>query len=64
MPKRYSSRDLIRLLAKDGWKLVRVTGDHHQFRHPAKLGTVTVPHPNKDLPIKTAMSVLRQAGLR
>ncbi|WP_418791711.1 type II toxin-antitoxin system HicA family toxin [Phosphitispora sp. TUW77] len=30
----------------------------------AKKGLITVPHPNKDLPIKTAKSILKQAGLK
>jgi len=25
--------------------------DHHQFKHPEKPGKVTVPHPQKDLPV-------------
>ncbi|MFP5522314.1 type II toxin-antitoxin system HicA family toxin [Peptococcus simiae] len=57
-----SSREVIRLLKDDGWVLVRVKGDHHQFRHPGKLGTVTVPHPTKDLAPKTLKSIYRQAG--
>ena len=61
--KRYSSRDLIQMIQKDGWFLVRIKGDHHQFMHPAKIGLVTIPHPNKDLPIKTQLSILKQAGL-
>ncbi len=48
------SRALIKELKRDGWELVRVNGSHHHFRHPTKPGTVTVPHPKKDL--KTAWS--------
>ncbi len=61
--KRSSSRELIQLIQKDGWFLVRVKGDHHQFMHPTKIGLVTIPHPNKDLPIKTQISILKQASL-
>lgn len=57
-----NSRKLIRLLKQDGWFLVDVAGDHHQFKHPMKQGRVTVPHPNKDLPVGTVRSVYRQAG--
>jgi len=59
-----NSRELIRLLERDGWKLVAVKGSHHQFKHAIKPGRVTVPHPKKDLPLGTAQSVLKQAGLR
>jgi len=40
------------------------TGSHHHFKHPAKPGKVTVPHPRKDLTIKTIRSIERQAGIR
>ncbi|WP_338043594.1 type II toxin-antitoxin system HicA family toxin [Paenibacillus hamazuiensis] len=35
----------------DGWYLYDISGDHHQFKHPAKKGKATRPHPKKDLPI-------------
>lgn len=57
-----NSRKLIRLLEQDGWYLVDVRGDHHQFKHPSRKGRVTVPHPNRDLPTGTIRSVYRQAG--
>lgn len=57
------SADIIKLLKADGWFLVHVVGSHHQFKHPAKPGKVTVPHPKKDLPLPTQRSILKQAGL-
>jgi predicted RNA binding protein YcfA (HicA-like mRNA interferase family) len=36
---------------------------HYQFKHPIKKGKVTVPHPKKDLPIKTVTSIFKQADL-
>lgn len=59
-----TSNDLIKMLKKDGWELVRVVGSHHHFKHKSKKGIVTVPHPRKDLPIKTLNSILKQAGLK
>jgi len=58
-----NSATLIAQLKADGWVLVHTVGSHHQFKHPAKLGKVTVPHPRKDLPLPTVRSILRQAGL-
>ena len=58
-----TSKDLMRVLKKVGWYLDRVKGSHHQFKHPVKTGIVTLPHPKKDLPLKTINSVLTQAGL-
>lgn len=58
------SLDLIKVIESDGWYLVRVTGSHHHFKHPTKRGLVTVPHPKKDMPIRTEKSILKQAGLK
>ena len=62
--KVYSSKELIKMIEADGWTLTRVRGSHHQFRHPIKKGTTTVTHPKKDMDIRTANSVLKQAGLK
>lgn len=59
-----TSKDLFKILKKDGWVLKAVVGSHYQFVHPTKLGKVTVPHPRKDLPSKTVTSILKQAGLK
>lgn len=59
-----STNDLIKILKKDGWYLERVVGSHHHFKHKSKKGTVTVPHPRKDLPQGTLNSILKQAGLK
>jgi predicted RNA binding protein YcfA (HicA-like mRNA interferase family) len=41
----------------------RRRGDHRQFKHPIKPGTVTVPHPIKDLDTWVVKSIAKQAGL-
>lgn len=61
--KSYSSREVIQMLKADGWYEVNCVGDHHQFKHPSKKGRVTVPHPRKDIPVKTLQSISRQSGL-
>lgn len=58
------SRDIIRRLESDGWYRVGQKGSHVQFKHPAKPGRVTVPHPEKDIPAKTLKSIERQPGVR
>jgi predicted RNA binding protein YcfA (HicA-like mRNA interferase family) len=58
-------RDLLRLLADDGWYLDRTRGSHQQFKHPTKPGLVTVAgHPGDDLAPGTLNSILKQAGLK
>lgn len=59
-----TSKELVRLIEKDGWQLKNVKGSHHHFTHSTKKGKVTVPHPKKDLPRKTVDSILKQAGLK
>ncbi|MGD9108196.1 MAG: type II toxin-antitoxin system HicA family toxin [Gammaproteobacteria bacterium] len=61
MSKTYSSRELIKRLKKDGWKLDRVRGDHYQFKHPEIKGTVTIQHPTKDLSKFIVKSIFKQA---
>ncbi|MBF0261234.1 MAG: type II toxin-antitoxin system HicA family toxin [Magnetococcales bacterium] len=58
-----NTTDLIRLLTKDGWFLIRITGSHHHFRHETKPGIVTVPHPQKGIKTGTLHSILKQVGL-
>jgi predicted RNA binding protein YcfA (HicA-like mRNA interferase family) len=57
------SADIIRLLERSGWALANVCGSHHVFRHPDKLGHISVPHPKKDLGTGLVKKLLRQAGL-
>lgn len=52
------------MLIADGWYEVNCVGSHHQFKHPAKPGRVTVKHPDKDIPRKTLDSIERQSGLK
>jgi len=58
-------RDVIRLLQRDGWELVRQRGSHRQFRHAQKSGLVTVAgKPNADLAPGTLNSIFKQAELK
>ncbi|HLY55514.1 MAG TPA: type II toxin-antitoxin system HicA family toxin [Stellaceae bacterium] len=58
------SREIISRIEADGWVRVAQKGSHMQFKHPAKPGRVTVPHPRRDIPTGTLRSIERQAGLR
>jgi predicted RNA binding protein YcfA (HicA-like mRNA interferase family) len=53
------------MMEQDGWVLVRTRGSHRQYKHPARLGLVTIPEkPGDDLAPGTPNSVLKQAGLK
>lgn len=58
------SGEIIKKLEKDGWFEARQAGSHKQFRHPTKLGTVTVPHPKAEMAIGTIKSIEKQSGVR
>ena len=61
--KRYKVRQVIELLEKDGWKMVRTRGDHRQFKHLNKPGTVTVNGKMSDnLDQFLLNSIWKQAG--
>ena len=58
-------REVVRMIEADGWVLVRTRGDHRQFHHPRKPGTVTISgNLGVDMPKGTLNSVIRQARLR
>jgi len=58
-------REVLKLLEDDGWRQVRMKGSHRQFKHPAKVGLVTVPgRSGDDLAVGTLNSILKQAGLK
>jgi predicted RNA binding protein YcfA (HicA-like mRNA interferase family) len=57
--------EVLSLLALDGWYLVSTRGSHRQFKHPSKLGRVTVPgKPSDDLAPGSLNSILKQAQLK
>jgi len=58
-------RDIIKLIENDEWYLVTTRGSHRQYKHPIKLGRVTIAgHPGNDLAQGTLNSVLKQAKLK
>lgn len=59
-----NSRDIIKAIEAGGWVKVGQTGSHVHFKHPAKPGKATVPHPKKDMSLKTVRSIEKQTGVR
>jgi predicted RNA binding protein YcfA (HicA-like mRNA interferase family) len=58
-------REVLRIIEDDGWIMVAQNGSHRQYKHPTKLGRVTVAgNPKDDLAPGTLNSILRQAGLK
>lgn len=63
--KRYKVREILRMLAEDGWTLKKQRGSHRQFVHPIKPGKVTVNNKLGDtLDQDILNSIFKQAGWR
>jgi len=58
-------KEVVKLLAADGWYLVAAKGSHRQFKHPTKPGRVTIAgNPSERLAPGTLNSILKQAQLK
>ncbi len=58
-------RQMMKLIADDGWYYVGSVGGHRQYKHAMKKGKVTIPgNASAEIPPGTANSILRQAGLK
>ncbi|MBI2995266.1 MAG: type II toxin-antitoxin system HicA family toxin [Candidatus Melainabacteria bacterium] len=57
-------KELLSILEKAGWKIIRQKGSHIQLKHSNKPGfRVTIPYHNKDLAHGTINSIIKQIGL-
>ena len=57
-------RDILKVLANDGWTVVRTRGSHRQLKHPIKKGTVTVAGKSGlEIPVGTLKSIYKQSQL-
>jgi predicted RNA binding protein YcfA (HicA-like mRNA interferase family) len=58
-------REIIRMIEKDGWYLVATRGSHRQYKHPVKLGRVTISgNLSHEIATGTLNSILKQAKLK
>ena len=63
MPKK--ALEMEKIILADGWVFKNQVGSHKHYIHPTKSGKVTIPfHGSKDIPKKTELSILKQAGLK
>lgn len=56
-------KEIERILLDDGWKFKTSRGSHYYYEHDTKKGKVTIPRHGGDLNIKTAKTILKQAGI-
>lgn len=61
--KSYSPKEVIRILKDNGWKNVRITGDHYMFTKENERNTIAVPVSRKDIKIGTLKNIERKTGI-
>jgi predicted RNA binding protein YcfA (HicA-like mRNA interferase family) len=59
----YNSKNLIKLLESNGFRLLRIAGSHHMYFKKG-IGVIPVPHPKKNMAVGTYKSILKKAGLK
>ncbi|MBQ3922403.1 MAG: type II toxin-antitoxin system HicA family toxin [Spirochaetales bacterium] len=59
-----TAKEILKILKKDGWYIVEITGSHYQLKHLTKSGRVTIPFHSGDIKQGTLNSILKQAGLK
>lgn len=60
-----TGNEMIKLLKKHGWSIVRINGSHHVMAKKGEPKKVVVPvHGNKTLATGTEHDILRQARLK
>ena len=65
MPKlpAITSKDIIKVLEKEGFKLDRIKGSHHIYYHPESRRRAVIPFHKKDSPKGTILEILKRAGI-
>jgi predicted RNA binding protein YcfA (HicA-like mRNA interferase family) len=62
--KSFSGKELIKILERHGWKLLRVSGSHHIYGKSGSIVRLSVPvHGNSPLKIGLLRHLLQMAGL-
>lgn len=62
--KSYSAREVIKILEKNGWNLVRIKGDHHIYSKDKTANITVVPVSKKYIKIGTLKNIEKQTGIK
>ncbi|MBR4777319.1 MAG: type II toxin-antitoxin system HicA family toxin [Lachnospiraceae bacterium] len=57
-----TGKELLQLMLKKGWKLIRIDGSHHIIRKGEQIEVIPV-HGNKDLPKGLLNAILKRNGI-
>lgn len=55
-------KELLKLLKKNGWRLIRINGSYHILQKGEQ--TMTVPIHGKDVPVGLLSKILKETGLK
>ena len=55
-------KDLLKLMKKNGWTVVRIQGSHHILQKGSQI--VTLPIHGKDVPTGLLNAILKRTGLK
>jgi predicted RNA binding protein YcfA (HicA-like mRNA interferase family) len=62
--KPLTGKQLCRLLEREGWTLLRITGSHHVYGKPGERSRLSVPiHGNRPLKVGLQRHLLKLAGI-
>jgi predicted RNA binding protein YcfA (HicA-like mRNA interferase family) len=62
--KAISGKTLCKIVERNGWELKRITGSHHIYTKEGIDAILSIPvHSNRDLPIGTLRSIMKDAEL-
>jgi predicted RNA binding protein YcfA (HicA-like mRNA interferase family) len=56
-------KDLLKLLLKNGWKVVRISGSHHILEKEGFM-PISLPVHGKDMKVGLEVAILKQAKLK
>lgn len=58
-----TGKEVVKLLEKNGFRLVRIRGSHHRLSDGVRHVTVAV-HAGQEIPAGTLSKILKEAGLK
>lgn len=62
--KAVSGKTLCKIVERNGWELKRISGSHHIYIKDSIDAILSIPvHSNRDLPIGTLRSIMKDAEL-
>jgi predicted RNA binding protein YcfA (HicA-like mRNA interferase family) len=62
--KAISGKTLCKIVERNGWVLKRITDSHHIYTKGDVAAILSIPvHSNRDLPIGTLKSIMKDAGI-